>query len=386
MNIMEFLIFCIIAVALAEIYVWYAHIRHRRSFWKIIYWIPYASLLAAMVWMSYSQISIWKIYTLSGLVIAFFAPFTVFAFFSFIGNCIYRYTRRGRKAGVATGIVCAMLTLAAGITGLTYGWRHIVVKEVTLESERLPESFRGYRIAHISDLHIGTYKYAPETLAEIVDKVNALEPDLIVFTGDIINVFPEEICQFIGDLDRLEAKDGVYAIMGNHDYCGYAHYSPEDQDNAILRLQALEKEAGLDLLLNSHVIISRGEDSLALIGIEYAGQPQFPAKGDVELATRGLPEGIFRIMLSHDPSFWHSDLMPRASADITLSGHTHAMQCRIGPFSPSMFLFDEWGGVYEGNGVKINVNTGTGSNIPFRIGAWPEIDIVTLDRPATLEK
>lgn len=376
---MEFLIFCITAVALAEIYVWYAHIRHRRTIWKLIYWIPYASLLAAMIWMSYSQISIWKIYTLSGLIIAFFAPFTAFAFFSFTGNCIYRYTRRGRKAGIIAGIVGAMLILAAGITGLTYGWTHIVVREVNMESEGLPASFRGYRIAHISDLHIGTYKYAPETVTEIVDKINALEPDLIVFTGDIINVHPEELSQFTEELSRLKAGDGVYAIMGNHDYCGYAHYSPEEQDEAILRLRELEKDAGLELLLNRNVIIRRGADSLALIGIEYAGQPQFPCNGDVQLASEGLPEGIFRILLSHDPSFWHSDIMPQASAEITLSGHTHAMQCRIGPFSPSMFLFDEWGGVYEGNGVKINVNTGTGSNIPFRIGAWPEIDIVTLE-------
>ena len=380
---MEFLIFCILAVALAEIYVWYAHFRHRRTIWKIFYWIPYASLFAAMIWMSYSRISIWKIYTLSGLIIAFFAPFTVFAFCSFAGNCIHRHTGRGRKTGIAVGLISAAMTLAAGITGLTYGWKHLVVRDVALESSRLPESFRGYRIAHISDLHIGTYRYAPEMVTEIVDSVNALKPDLIVFTGDIINIYPEEICQFTEDLARLDAPDGVYAIMGNHDYCGYAHYEPEDQDNAILRLQALEKEAGFNLLLNSHVIIRHGADSLALIGIEYAGQPQFPAKGDVNLATRGLPEGIFRIMLSHDPSFWHSDLMPRASADITLSGHTHAMQCRIGPFSPSMFLFDEWGGVYEGNGVRINVSTGTGSNIPFRIGAWPEIDLVTLDVPAS---
>ena len=380
---MEFLILCILAVALAEIYVWYAHIRHRRTIWKIIYWIPYASLFAAMVWMSYSRISIWKIYTLSGLIIAFFAPFTVFAFCSFTGYCVNRYTGRGRKAGMAAGIVLAFMTLLSGITGLTYGWKHLVVREVSMQSERLPEAFRGYRIAHISDLHIGTYSYAPELVARIVDEVNGLNPDIIVFTGDIINVYPEELSQFTEELSRLHAPDGVFAIMGNHDYCGYANYSPEEQDNAILRLQALEKEAGLDLMLNRNVIIRRGADSLALIGIEYAGQPQFPAKGDVNLATRGLPDGIFRIMLSHDPSFWHSDIMPQAAADITLSGHTHAMQCRIGPFSPSMFLFDEWGGVYEGNGVKINVSTGTGSNIPFRIGAWPEIDLVTLDVPAS---
>ncbi|MGM9770719.1 MAG: metallophosphoesterase [Candidatus Cryptobacteroides sp.] len=378
---MEFLIFCIIAIIASEIYVWFAFIRHLKPAWRIIYWIPYVSMLAAMIWMSYSNISVWKIYTITGLMIAFFAPFGAFAVSAFIGRFIGRFWLPARRAGFVAGIVLGIIVFISGIYGLTAGWRKVVVKEIPLKFKELPESFEGYRIAHISDLHIGTYSYSPGTVEEIVEKVNTAKPDLILFTGDIINIYPEELEQFTEILSRMEAKDGVFSIMGNHDYCGYARYdSVEEEEEGVKRLQELEKKAGMEMLLNSHRIIRRGADSLALIGVEYIGQPQFPAYGDIVNASAGLPEGIFRILMSHDPTHWHNSVKDKGEISLTVSGHTHAMQFRIWKFSPSMFMFKEWGGLYQGNGNWLNVNTGTGGNIPFRLGAWPEIDVIELHR------
>lgn len=376
---MEFLILCITAIVLSEIYVWYAHIRHRKLIWKILYWIPYVILMLVITWMSISHLTVWKVYTITGLMAAVFGPFCVFTLFSLISRVVRRFSYEAAKWVVRTGVAACLVVSAAGIYGLLYGWRRIVVKEIPVAFENLPPAFKGYKIVQISDLHIGTYGSSPATVTNIVDKVNAANPDLILFTGDIINIYPEEVKPFVDELRRLSAKDGVYSVMGNHDYCGYAPYETEEEIvEAIERLQKFEKDAGFTLLKDSNVVIRHGADSLSLIGVEYIGEPPFPLVGDLDKAMSGLPDGIFKILMSHDPNHWHNRVMPYENIDFTLSGHTHAMQFKIAGFSPAQFLFEEWGGLYNKNGKKLFVNTGTGSNIPFRLGAWPEIDIIVL--------
>ncbi|MGM9738782.1 MAG: metallophosphoesterase [Candidatus Cryptobacteroides sp.] len=376
---MEFLIFCIIAIVVSEIYVWFAFVRHLGTVWKLFYWIPYASMLATIIWMSYSNITVWKIYTLTGLMIAFFAPFGAFAVSAFIGQCLGRKWKAAGRVGFTIGVILGIIVFISGVYGLTKGWRKVVVREIPVAFSNLPASFDGYRIAHISDLHIGTYRYSSETVTEIVDRINEAGPDIVLFTGDMINIVPEEFGPFISEIKRINAPDGIYSVMGNHDYCGYARFdTTEEQQEAVERLQEMEREAGMKLLLNENAVISNGTDSIAVVGVEYVGQPQFPAVGDIVKASEGLPEGIFKILMSHDPTHWHYRIKEDSRYSLTLSGHTHAMQCRIGRLSPSMFLFDEWGGLYSGNNNRLYVNTGTGGNIPFRIGAWPEIDIIEL--------
>ena len=136
----------------------------------------------------------------------------------------------------------------------------------------------------------------------------------------------------------------------------------------------------MNLLMNENRIIHNGCDSIALIGVENDGLPPFPERGDLMKAQKGLPDGIFKILMSHDPTHWHRKVLPDTDIDLTLSGHTHAMQLKIGNFSPSMFVYPEWGGLYTDGARLLYVSTGTGGNIAFRWGAWPEIDVITLKK------
>lgn len=377
---MSFVYFGLAAIIAANIYIWYAFLRKIKSPVRFIHWIPLIILVIVTV-ISAIEMKGWVIYILTFLITAVFVPQTIFALISGMGKAVGLVFGKGSHAASIAGISLSGIVALMALYGLTYGWRRIIVKDVPVTFSELPKGFDGYRIVHISDLHLGTYQYSPHTVAEIVAKVNALSPDIVLFTGDAVNISPAELEPFVKVLSRLQARDGVYSIMGNHDYCGYARYGDAaEQDMAIKKLQDLERSAGMDLLLNENRIITRGTDSIALIGVENYGRPPFPQKGDLDKAQKGLPQGIFKILMSHDPSHWRMKILPETDINLTLSGHTHAMQLEIGNFSPSVFIYPEWGGLYNEGNRRLYVNTGTGGNIAFRWGAWPEIDVLELKR------
>ncbi len=281
--------------------------------------------------------------------------------------------------GKWAGTVIASCLLAVFLFGFIFGWRMTRVRRIELAFRDLPASFDGYSIAHLSDWHLGTYSKNHKTIRKEVEKVLEAKPDIILFTGDIVNGDPEELAPFMSLLSSLYAPDGVWSVMGNHDYCVYyPDNTPEKQRQNILRLQEMENRMGWKMLLNAGVMISNGKDSIAVIGVENDGQPPFPQYGDLRKAQAGLPEGIFKILMSHDPTHWRRSVLPETDIQLTLSGHTHAMQFRIGRFSPSMLHFKEWGGLYSEGERRLFVSTGSGGNIPFRFGAWPEVDFITL--------
>ncbi len=292
------------------------------------------------------------------------------------------------------GYIARITLILVFLGGITFGWKHLVVRQVSIAFSNLPTSFQGYRIVHISDLHLGTYASAPQMVDKIVEEVNAQHPDLIVFTGDIVNLSASELAPFVPTLSRLQAPDGVISILGNHDYCTYgAKYSepsPEVQTQELIQMQ---RNMDWQVLLNEHIFIHRKAvstegitdpagiltDSIAIIGTENGGGRQFAQRADLPRAMEGIHPETFQILLSHDPSFWRRAVAGHTTIPLTLSGHTHALQIRIGNFSPSCFLYPEWGGLYHHkNNQCLHVSTGTGSNIPFRLGAWPEVDVITL--------
>ncbi len=267
--------------------------------------------------------------------------------------------------------------------GFFFGWRHIIVRRATCVSPLLPASFDGYRVLQLSDIHIGTYLRNRRFIDKLVALVNAQHADLVVFTGDLVNVSAEEVIPFQHVLRQVRAADGVLSIMGNHDYCEYgADKSRRNVTKNQTVLHYLEEKIGWHLLMNEHKLISRGGDNIAVIGVENISRPPFQDYGDLRKAMEGLPDGMFKILLSHDPSHWRRGVLNQTDIALTLSGHTHAGQLRVGRLSPSKIAYQEWGGKYTENGAMLYVSTGIGGTVPFRLGAWPEVSIITLRRGA----
>ena len=250
------------------------------------------------------------------------------------------------------------------------------IKEVSLEYPDLPESFDGYRIIHISDLHARSYAKRTARLERAAQIINGLDADLIAFTGDLISLVPDEIDPIAASLSTLKAKDGVVSVLGNHDYGTYADTSGVLVDDLI----AKEREMGWELLLNEHKVLHRGADSIVVIGVENTSVSHFfPSNGDLTKASEGT-DGAFRIVLTHDPMHWESEILGQDYA-LTLSGHTHAMQLSIFGWSPSSLMFKHSDGLYTEDSQHLYINVGLGETLfPARIGARPEITVITLEK------
>ncbi len=265
------------------------------------------------------------------------------------------------------------------VYGFFFGWRHLVVRSATCNSPLLPQSFDGYRVVQLSDIHIGTFLRNRSFIDKMVRAVNAQRPDLVVFTGDLVNVSAQEVIPFQHALKQIQARDGVFSVMGNHDYCEYG----EDKSESNIRknqtvLKYLEQKIGWRLLMNEHVTLQRDGASIELVGVENISRPPFPDYGDLEKALEGTVPGAFKILLSHDPSHWRRNVLRKTDIALTLSGHTHAGQFSLGRFSPAKWAYSEWGGKYTEDGAMLYVSMGIGGTVPFRLGAWPGIDVIQL--------
>lgn len=308
-------------------------------------------------------------------------PILIFTLISLIGRGAGLMNPNLRNIFDWIGLGLGSVWFLIALYGIGYGWRNVTVEEVDLNFKNLPKAFEGYKIVQMSDLHIGTYDLAPSTVDKIVETVNSLQPDLIVFTGDIVNMDPAELDPYLPVLSRLSAPDGIISILGNHDYCLYKDYKNTNDSpaKALERVKNKEVSLGWRLLLNDSYIIKRGGSEIAIVGVENSGGKNFIDRSDLNKSLEGVPESDFKILLSHDPSHWRREVLPKSNIDLTLSGHTHAMQFKIGNFSPSKWTYKEWGGLYDEGGRILHVNTGTGGNIPFRFGAFPQITLITLE-------
>lgn len=281
------------------------------------------------------------------------------------------------------GMVVAVIVFLTMWWGALVNRFEIDVRHVDVVIDDLPEAFDGYTIAQISDLHVGTYGSDTSFVAEVVDKVNGLKPDLIAFTGDIVNRHSSELPPFMSALSRLKAPDGVYSILGNHDYGDYYNWPSEKAKRDDLgRLIAMQGDMGWKMLNNATSMIVKGRDSIALIGVENVGDPPFNTYGDLDEAYPTLDDQVVKILLSHNPAHWNDDIKdsPDKNIALTLSGHTHAMQICLFGLSPAAIRYPTWGGLYEDDDRhQLYVNIGIGEvAIPARIGATPEITLITL--------
>ena len=301
-----------------------------------------------------------------------------------LGMLIGKFYKGGsKKRHIVHGISWTLgaIVFASLVYGFTGGYKHLVVKDYTYASAKLPQEFDGYRIMQFSDIHVGTFNGNTEVVQSIVDTINSYDPDLIVFTGDLVNTLSRELDDYTEVLSLLKARDGVLSISGNHDYAHYFKWkSPVDSMLDIRRLHRLQAEMGWNLLLNENVVLHRGNDSIAVLGSENDGLPPFPMQGDLKKTQKGIGADCFKVLLTHDPTHWKRSVLPETNIDLTLSGHTHGMQFKIGNFSPASFFYPEWGGEYRHeDGRALYVSLGCGEALlPFRFGAWPEVNLITL--------
>ena len=254
------------------------------------------------------------------------------------------------------------------------------IKEITIHAANLPEAFKGYRIVHISDIHARSFSGREKHLQRAIDKINSLDPDIIAFTGDLITMTPDELESHAPALSSLKAKDGTFSVLGNHDYSMYSDATEEARQRHLETLIGKEKALGWDLLMDENRIIRKGGDSIAVIGVQNTSPSRhFPSKGNLTIASKGT-EGMFRILLSHDPMHWEAEILGQ-NYPLTLSGHTHAMQFSFLGWSPSSLMFKQFRGLYTRGDQSLHVNPGLGETIfPARIGVRPEITLLTLTR------
>ena len=258
------------------------------------------------------------------------------------------------------------------------------VHHVTINSNKLSESTHKITVVQISDMHLGSFNFRYHILDRAIALINQLEPDFILFTGDIVNNHAWELKGWDTILSKLEAKRGKYAVLGNHDYGDYSVWkSPKDKKKNLELIRHFYKKIGFRLLMNESEILKFNGDALAIIGVENWGMPPFKKYGNLKKAMATTDHADFKILLSHDPSHWEEEVLKHTDIDLTLSGHTHGMQAGINfknkMWSPIKFKYKYWLGLYQIDKQYLYVNRGLGwLGFPGRLGMRPEITCIEL--------
>lgn len=378
----------ILAIVLPEIYfdIYYLRRRYKYGFWRRLLWLlpgilmlVYSIALATIKNFVPDDLKLLNMYL--ALVGLFVGPKAVFALFSFLGRLWCKITHSRHNWGNLIGVFASLFGVYVFVYGYTAGFHKLDVNHVNLEFADLPDAFDGYRIVHFSDAHVGTFTgKRKKILLRAVDSINAQHADAIVFTGDIQNIQPSELYPLQGILSSLKAKDGIYSILGNHDYSTYIKADSTVKVSNEQEIISLERQFGWDLLLNEHRSIHRGKDSLVIAGEENGGVAPHPDKADLRKTLSTVSDGAFVVMLQHDPSAWRQSILPESTAQLTLSGHTHGGQLSIFGFRPTMLMMGEDKGLYEQSGRYLYVNAGLGGVVPFRFGMPSEITVITLHK------
>ncbi|HZL11423.1 MAG TPA: metallophosphoesterase [Prolixibacteraceae bacterium] len=314
-------------------------------------------------------------------------PKTFFALITLISFLIRWLSGiRGQRIALAGAAILSTGFFLLINYGIWAGRYDIRVEKQNLYFTDLPKQLDGFKIVQLSDIHLGSFGKNTSAMKETVAIIEQLQPDILLFTGDIVNNFGEEFNGFEPLLKQLSARYGKFAIQGNHDYGDYFNWP--DSTSKRINLEHIEAgltNAGFKLLLNQWAKIAVKDTSFSLIGVENWGHPPFPQYADMNLATKGIPENSFKILMSHDPEYWNAFVVPQTDIPLTLSGHTHGGQFGVKiagiEFSPMYFIQKKWGGLYQSGDQLLYVNRGLGTvGFPGRIEMRPEITLLTLFR------
>ncbi len=383
--------------------------RHKfRGGQRLLRWIPSIILVAYTIKLAYEKNFIpdnpnvlWIYLLLLGTIAV---PKAVFMLCSIIGLGFCKLFKRRKNYGNLVGILCVPIIWYILFYGSFVGFNKLEVNRQTFVSSDLPKAFDGYQIVLFSDAHVGSYTDRNEyVLKRAIDSINAQHPDLIVFTGDIQNTEPKDLYRHMDVLSSLKAKDGVFSVLGNHDYGDYICGNTARKVANCRETMSLERQMGWTLLMNEHRYINREKSSIVIAGMENDGDGiKFPQNGDIKKTLKGVSSsppklgGVrgglnhrsdlhsdhrpFVIMLEHNPSSWRRKIIPDGRAQLTLSGHTHKMQFALFGWSPMALLGKEFNDWYTEGSQSLFVTAGLGGLIPFRFGATGEIVVLTLRR------
>jgi predicted MPP superfamily phosphohydrolase len=381
----------------------------------ILYWLPFFALLIMSVISVFYHFRFWDpaIYTyLTGVILITYLSKIFSAIFFFIADIVVvirfavKYlkqkkpsngqTANGQRKKITRARFIQNIGLFSGgiiLSGLAIGmvkWAHdFRLKNIYINLPVLPRCFDGLKIVQISDLHLGSWS-SYHTLEEVIREVNGLGPDMVFFTGDLVNFTTGEAGRYEELLGKIKAKRGIYAILGNHDYGDYVNWdSPEAKEQNFDDLVELYKRIGWRLLRNESEILGSQGEQIAIIGVEnWSAITRFPGYGDLEKAINGTQDIPVKILLSHDPTHWDEEVTKKfKDIDLTLSGHTHGFQFGVElkdfRWSPAQYMYKHWAGLYSvTNSYKpqyLYVNRGLGNiGYPGRVGILPEITLITV--------
>lgn len=338
-----------------------------------------------------------------GLLVTFFITKLTFAVF-LLGEDVYRIGRwvvekvggiggeehvqmvSRRKFLGQLGLAVAAVPFTGFLYGMLKGKYDYKVRRVPLAFSDLPEAFDGFRIVQISDVHSGSFDNAA-AVQRGLEMIMEVKPDVILFTGDMVNNVAEEIEPFMDMFSKLAAPHGKFSVLGNHDYGDYYNWESLTAKQANLeKLKRHEATMGFEMLHNRHIRLEKGNQSIVLAGVENWGNPPFPQHGDLEAALQGLASNDFTVLMSHDPSHWDAQVREHPQkVHLTLSGHTHGMQMGVEipgfRWSPVKWRYNRWADLYQEAGQYLYVNRGFGFiGYPGRVGIWPEITLLELQK------
>ena len=345
------------------------------------------------------------LYFLIGVFVLFYVPKIVFIIFQIgtdlvriSGWIISRFSIPDSKVAdtaavmsrseflTRVGIIVAAIPFLSVIHGIARGRYNYKVKNLSLSFDNLPASFDGFKVLQISDWHIGSFMGQKDKVEKAVNLINSQQADIILFTGDIVNNVAEELREFIPLVKKLQSPNGVYSILGNHDYGEYVSWESEEAHKQNMdELYSYQEQAGLKLLRNDAFIVEKDGEKMGIAGVENWGLPPFPQYGDLKKSLQKIKNLPFKILMSHDPSHWDAEVIEKTDIDLTLSGHTHGMQFGINipgiKWSPVKWRYPRWAGLYEEGNQKLYVNVGIGYiAFPGRVGFLPEVTVFELHR------
>lgn len=375
MQLFKYVIAVVILCGIPDVILFRLFYKWRNKTLKSLQWTSVVILLAvfsfAMI-ARYFTVSMVPMLAFGFVVMFFYVPKWFFWPFALLHHV---------KIGATLAILSAILVLY----GVTIGRTDIVTRQVDIYSYKIPESFDGYKIMQFSDIHLGSLIKGSAWIEALPDSINQHDVDLLLFTGDLVNMYALETFGWDSLFLRMQAKDGKFAVRGNHDYSAYLDRGVIYADSAINISHIAEAfgRFGFTLLNDSAAVIRRGMDEIAILGTENIGKPPFPQIGSVKDAVAMAQDVKCKIMMTHDASIWDSQIANKTDIMLTLSGHTHAAQMGIDAFgihwSPAKYMFNHWDGMYGNNAQLLYVNRGVGYiTFPMRMGMSPEITLFVL--------